>query len=129
MAHITVIDDEPEIRKLLCLMLEGEHQVSDFSNCEDAIKSSQNQSPDLLITDIIFPGLENESGIDAIIEFKHDFPKVKTIAISGGGGFTSDPMMFLECAEKYGADITLCKPFTGRELIDAVDQLLPASGM
>ena len=56
------------------------------------------------------------------MELKQDFPKVKIIAISGGGQV--DAGQYLDIAKKIGADHTLAKPFEKEELLKAVKDLL-----
>jgi len=48
---------------------------------------------------------------------------VKIIAISGGGKM--GPFDYLNMAKKFGASRTLAKPFGVKELIKAVQELLP----
>ncbi len=74
---------------------------------------------DLIISDIFMP---NQEGLRTIKELRQDFPDLKIIAISGGGrvkGFD-----YLEDAKIFGANRTLAKPFTSKEVLEAVGELL-----
>jgi YesN/AraC family two-component response regulator len=73
----------------------------------------------IVITDIIMPDKE---GIEMITELKRDYPRIKIIAMSGGG--RSGPQNYLEMAKHLGASRTLAKPFKHSDLIGAVQELL-----
>ncbi len=55
---------------------------------------------------------------------RREFPNVKLIAISGGGGEFDDPTFFLDAARKLGAKETLAKPFGVGELLSTVRRVL-----
>ncbi len=101
-------------------MLESEgDSVSETPNGSVAIWLHKEKPADLIITDLVMPEKE---GIEIIQEIKRDFPKVKIIAISGGG--TGDAGQYLDMAKTMGADNTLAKPFEKEELLKAVTDLL-----
>ncbi len=70
---------------------------------------------DIVITDIRMP---SKTGNEAILELRAEFPKVKIIAISGGGTVGSE--LYMRVARKLGADHALAKPFAPDELLSAV---------
>ncbi len=74
---------------------------------------------DLIITDIIMP---EKNGLETITDFRHLFPAVKVIAISGGGEIGADN--YLQVAKTLGAQKILRKPFPFRVLLEAVHELL-----
>lgn len=121
MARILIIDDEEMFRQMLRQMLEmAGYEVVEASEGGEAIGLFRKQPADLVITDIFMPEKE---GIATIQEMKKEFPKLKMIAVSGGGnkrcGFE-----YLQFAESVGADCTLSKPFERQEILDAVEKLL-----
>ena len=120
MAVVLVIDDDKQIRLLIRRILENEgHTVHEAADGKNGILLLQQNSIDLVITDIIMPEKE---GLETIIDIRHDFPKMKILAISGGGK-TGLPD-FLPAAKKFGAHKTLPKPFGKQELLEAVNDLL-----
>jgi DNA-binding response OmpR family regulator len=122
MARILIIDDDVQIRKMLRLTLTAAgFEVKDAQDGKVAMKIFRKSPVDVVVTDLIMPEKE---GIETIIELRRDFPDVKIIAISGGGRI--DPKDYLFLAEKLGAQITLEKPFSRKEILDAVNALLPA---
>ncbi|MCU0615349.1 MAG: response regulator [Desulfobacterales bacterium] len=125
MARILIIDDDDQVRKMLRLSLNAAgFDVVEAQDGKAAMKLFHQDPPvDLVITDLITPQKE---GIETMIEFRRDFPKVPIIAISGGG--LIDPDDYLVLADKLGAQITLEKPFSRKDIIDAVNELITSEG-
>ena len=68
MERILIIDDEPQIRSMLTLMLEREgYEVVEAPDGVDGIKIYRQNPADLIITDLIMP---NKDGIGMIIDLK-----------------------------------------------------------
>ena len=66
--------------------------------------------------------MPNKDGIGMIIDLKKEFPKVKIIAMSGGG--VNRPEGYLDGAKKLGATRTLTKPIDRDEMLKAVKETL-----
>jgi len=123
MARILIIDDEPQIRSMLKLMLERDgYEVVEAPDGVEGIKVYRQNPADLIITDLIMP---NKDGIGMIIELKKEFPDVKIIAMSGGG--LNKPEGYLKGAKKLGAACTLTKPIDREEMLKAVKDILKNS--
>ena len=123
MERILIIDDEPQIRSMLTLMLEREgYEVVEAPDGVDGIKIYRQNPADLIITDLIMP---NKDGIGMIIDLKKEFPNVKIIAMSGGG--LNKPDGYLKGAKKLGAACTLTKPIDREEMLEAVREILQES--
>lgn len=120
MALILIIDDEPQIRSMLKLMLERDgYKVAEAPDGIEGIKIYRQTPADLIITDLIMP---NKDGIGMIIELKKEFSDVKIIALSGGG--LNKPEGYLKGAKKLGAACTLTKPIDREEMLRAVKDVL-----
>ena len=120
MGRVLVIDDEPQIRSMLRMMLErAGHEVEEAPDGIEGIRIYRNNPVDLIISDLIMP---NKDGIGMIIELKKEFPDVKIIAMSGGG--LNKPEGYLEGAKKLGAQQTLTKPIDRDELLRTVSDIL-----
>jgi DNA-binding response OmpR family regulator len=74
---------------------------------------------DLIITDLFMPETD---GLELIYQFRHEFPDVKIIAVSGGG--SRGLVELLAVARKMGAQRALMKPFSWEELHAAIQGLL-----
>jgi CheY-like chemotaxis protein len=120
MLRVLIIDDEPQIRSMLRLMLEREgFEVIEAPDGLEGIRRYREKPADLIISDLIMP---NKDGIGMIIELKKEFPDVKIIAMSGGG--LNKPEGYLEGAKKLGAKRTLTKPIHREQLLRAVRDTL-----
>jgi len=123
MALILIIDDEPQIRSMLKLMLERDgYEVAEAPDGIEGIKIYRQNPADLIITDLIMP---NKDGIGTIIDLKKEFPDVKIIAMSGGG--LNKPQGYLKGAKKLGAACTLTKPIDRNEMLKAIKDVLKPS--
>jgi len=123
MASILVIDDETPIRTMLRDILEqDDHEVKEACNGKEAYSIFKKGEFDLLITDLVMP---EKSGIDLIMEIKKEYPDMRVIAISGGGGITGR-FDYLPIAKLIGAKAIINKPFHMSELRETVTNVLAA---
>src|SRR6266849_3062706 len=107
MAEILVIDDEPQMRRLIGRILNGAgHIVHEANNGKDGIDLFHRVHPALVITDIVMPDME---GIEMIRELHQEAPEIPILAISGGG-----PEVYLRAATGLGATAALARPRPGR---------------
>lgn len=117
MATILVIEDNSEIRNVLCVMLEkAGHEVRDSLNGEEGIEKYREWQADLVMTDLFMP---KKAGIETISELMEINPEVKIVAMTAHG--TEEQYDFLRVAEALGAVATLDKPFSNKELLDIVE--------
>lgn len=123
MQRILIIDDEPHILVMLKKMMErAGYEIDLASNGKEGIELFQRSPADLVITDIIMPEKE---GLETIREMKRIHPRLKIIAMSGGGKISAEN--YLETARIFGATRIIEKPFTQGEMVTAVKELM-ASG-
>jgi DNA-binding response OmpR family regulator len=120
LAHILIIDDDPQILNMLGQTLKREgHEVLEALDGKEGLKLYRENPTELVITDLIMPEKE---GIETIMELQRDFPDVKIIAISGGGDNGAD--QYLSIARMLGVERTFAKPIERSELLKAVRELL-----
>lgn len=120
MKRILVVDDERSLRVMLEDLLSYDYEVTLASNGLEAKNLLNNASFDLLITDLVMPEM---NGIELVMAIQKNHPKLKIIAMSGGGGITGR-FDYLPVAELIGAEKILRKPFKLSEMTDAVRQTL-----
>jgi len=131
MANILVVDDEVEVGTAIRRALErAGHIVSVAHNATAGLNVVAQQAPDVVITDIIMPKVH---GVELIKILRERFPRIRVIAISGGGsfgpqGYKPDAISthaYLAAAREAGAAEILTKPFDLTDLIGAIRRLLP----
>lgn len=116
MGTILIIDDEPEIRLLLRIVLESVgHTITEASDGLEGIKSYHKNPVDVIITDIIMSGKE---GLETISELKKEYPDIKIVAMSGGS------KNHLDTAKLLGATEVIQKPFKNNIMLQIVQELL-----
>lgn len=118
--RILVVDDDGDVRELVCRMLEqdGYDAVSAEGGLQ-ALERFGMLSPDLVITDVVMPEVD---GFEVLLKLRHLAPKVVTMVMSGGGRVAPD--IYLETARRLGAKAVLRKPFTKAEMLEAVHRIL-----
>ena len=122
MTKILLIDDDELIRKSVCKVLELEpYNVHAVSNAETAMEYLGNEKVDIVITDIYLP---RKDGFEIIEEIHSKYPVVKIIAMTGGVGHLFDPDTALDVAERTGAHCVIRKPCRGKEILEAVRELI-----
>lgn len=116
MGRILIIEDTEGVRQTLEIMLDNSgHELEVAPNGKEGLARVSARHFDLVITDVIMPEVD---GNDVILELRRHPNPPKIIAISGGGmKVDKDEALMLA---KSQADTVLKKPFTHRELQDAV---------
>ena len=123
MAHILLVDDDEILRDTLLQMLELDgHTVSSAASAEEGLtKFGGGAAIDLVITDILMPGMD---GARLIVELRRRRPQMPIVAISGGRRVLSAEFS-LQSASLAGATCQLAKPFSRHELQSALRHALP----
>lgn len=107
--EILIIDDEPQIRKLLKISLESHsYKVIQASSGNEGLQMAANHAPDLIILDL---GLPDKSGHEILTEIRQWFEK--SIIILSVQNSEEDIIKALD----NGATDFLAKPFRTGELL------------
>lgn len=117
---LLVADDDADMRQSMKLLLErAGYEVALASNGKGALELQRSRVADVLITDIFMPEID---GLETIERFRREFPKVRIIAMSGGG-MRAKGDFYLSTAGVAGADAVLRKPFEKDVLLQTLQKL------
>lgn len=120
MAHILIVDDEPDVCTVMRRALEAAgHAVDVAHDGAVALGKCRASAPDLMLLDLFMPGCD---GIETMIALNRAAIDVKLIVMSGGGLWESS--QFLKIAKLLGAANVLAKPIPLAVLVDTVEHLL-----
>ena len=122
-ANILIVEDHNAVRKALKDLLEIEYPEFKFSEAtcgEEAIKLIDLESPDLIVMDMMLPGM---NGIDSARMIRAVRRSMKIVIL----GMQED-QIYREAAEKAGVSAFILKQEIPAELIPAVNRLLNNGG-
>ena len=117
--RIFIVEDEPDLRDTLSFNFENEgFEVSSFPDGEKCLTSVKKNKPDLIILDLMLPGI---NGLDVCREIRSEEENndVSIIMLTAKGEEIDRIVGF-----ELGADDYVTKPFSVRELILRVKVLL-----
>ena len=123
MAHdILVVDDEADIRSLICGILNDEgYETRGAANSKEALDAIRARSPSLVILDIWLQGSELD-GLEILKIIRRDTPNVPVLMISGHGTIET-----AVAAIKIGAYDFIEKPFKTDRLLVFVERAIDAA--
>jgi putative two-component system response regulator len=120
MATILIVDDRKEHRTATRQVLErAGHRVFETSDGEDALQVARNVRPDLVLSDVLMPGMDGF----ALCRRAQDDPVLRAVPFVLMTGMFADPR-YKEFAAEVGAVDVLQKPLDSRSLREAVDSAL-----
>lgn len=118
---ILVVDDEHHILELIQFNLESnDFDVKTCDNGEDAVKIAKEEEIDLIILDLMLPGI---NGIEACKRIRQSSNKRIPIIMLTAKGEENDKIVGLD----IGADDYMTKPFSIRELLARIRAVLRRS--
>lgn len=114
--HIFIVEDEQKIAALLKEYLEkAGYRATIVSRGDEAVPQVKKKSPDLMLLDIMLPGLDGM----AVCREVRKFSNLPIIMITAKAE-EIDRLLGLE----IGADDYICKPFSPREVVARVKAVL-----
>ena len=119
MAHILLAEDDESLRKFLAAALvKAGHAVTDFGDGGDAYECLKGVSFDLLLTDIVMPGMD---GIELAKRAAELNDGLKIMFITGFAAVALHPSSNAPKQAKV-----LSKPFHLREIVAEVERMIAA---
>lgn len=115
---ILICDDEPSLRELMRVALEGSYQFAEAEDAAEALRLTKELRPDVLLLDVMLPG---GSGLDLLqtIRADPDLSPTRIVVVSAWASAQDRRR-----AEEAGADAFVPKPFAPEQLVTVVDRLL-----
>ena len=120
--RILIVEDQPDIRKLIWMTLEfGDYELHEAENGDDGWRKAQAFRPHVMLLDVMMPG--SMDGLQVCTKIKSDpaLRDIRIIMLTARGQKTD-----IEAGMAAGADAYLIKPFSPLELMDRVEQFLSA---
>ncbi len=113
--EILIIEDEPEIRRLLGNILSDDYKIDFAINGQDGLKQTSFHPPAIIILDLSLPDID---GIEVIKQIR-EWSNVPIIILSAREA-ENDKVDALE----FGADDYLTKPFSAGELLARIKAVM-----
>jgi len=121
MKTVAIVEDNPDNRLLVNVLLSDRYELQEFENGEDALNAFKTSPPDLILLDISLPGLD---GVDVLNRLRSDsqLKNIPVIALTAHA-MAGDRKKYLD----LGFDAYLTKPILDETLLyKAIDTLLKA---
>lgn len=116
---LIIADDEKWVRTTVRTLIPFEKLdmtlACEATNGIEALELCRQHEPDILVTDIMMPGL---TGLELIKELRRIMPKMKIVIISGYNDFE-----YARTAMKYGITDYLLKPVDENELLQVLERI------
>ncbi len=120
MCSILIVDDHPDIRRLLSVILGKNHQIIEAENGAMALEAVKEHQPDIVLLDVMMPG--DIDGLQVLQAIKSNLRTHSTlVAMISARGQDSDSAE----ARTLGANAYFIKPFSPLQVAAWVKNNLP----
>jgi CheY-like chemotaxis protein len=117
--RILVVDDNPDSIAIMRTILETKgYQVLVAASGVEALQQVKDESPDLVLLDVMMPEM---SGIEVLQQIKEDAQTGRLPVILVTAKTHDDDVL---SGYQYGADYYITKPFTPKQLLYGIDLVL-----
>ncbi len=114
MPRILVIDDQADVRAMICIVLRiNQFEMVEAASATAALKAFENSKFDLAIVDIF---LQGTNGFDLIAMMRERVPNLPIVAISG-----MTMLDLVSQSPELANVVCLQKPFRPNELMAAIE--------
>ncbi len=122
MARILVAEDDPAVQSFVArALIHNGHEVNAVDDGLQALESLSGDSFELLITDIVMPGLD---GIALALKVARDYPAMPVLMMTGYSA---------ERLRAHNLEELICqvvvKPFSLKQICDAAEAALTEAGV
>lgn len=120
---ILVIEDQPEIRKLICMTMDyDDFEVHEADNGDNGLKMIKALRPGVVLLDVMMPGLLDGFQVCERVRADPEIAATPIVMLTARGQ-QSD----IEAGKRAGCNDYLTKPFSPLQLIETVERLLTAA--
>jgi CheY-like chemotaxis protein len=116
LATVLICDDEPSLRELIRISLDGPYRFAEANNGEECLELVRRERPDVVILDMMMP---RRNGLEVLAELRSEGVLADTAVIV----LTAQPAA-REAALREGADRVMVKPFEPEQISAAVEEVL-----
>lgn len=121
MKRIMIVEDEDDILNILEESIrEKGFEVKGVNTGEDAISIMEEFRPDIVILDIVLPGI---SGLEVLKFLKDKYPKIMVILAT-----SKNEIDDIKAGYEYQGDYYITKPYKIDEIFKAIDILSSLGG-
>ena len=120
MKKILIVEDQPDIRKLIRMTLEFEdYEIHEAADGAFGLRLASAVGPDLVLLDVMMPG--ELDGLQVCQRIKSDprLAHIKVVLLTARGQARDR-----EAGQQSGADDYLVKPFSPLQLIETIERLV-----
>jgi CheY-like chemotaxis protein len=116
LATVLICDDEPSLRELIRISLDGPYRFVEADDGELSLELARRERPDIVILDMMMP---RRSGLEVLSAIRQDKELADTPVIV----LTAQPAT-REQALSAGANVVMVKPFEPEQIAAAVEEVL-----
>lgn len=125
-AKILVVDDDPDMREALQMILESEgYSVVMAEDGKECLSQLKSEKPDLLILDLLMPNMDGFEVCKALKDPRHaKYGRIPIIILSSVQEGVSQRRYELETGVRLDVDDYVEKPIEGTVLLDRVGKIM-----
>jgi CheY-like chemotaxis protein len=118
LATVLICDDEPALRELIRVSLDGDYSFAEADDGDESIDAVRRLRPDVVILDVMMP---RRNGLEVLSELRNDeeLADIPVIVLTAQPSTREDAL-------REGADLVLDKPFEPDVITAAVEEVLAA---
>ena len=121
MQRVLIVEDQPDIRKLIRMTLEFEaYEIAEAADGTQGLRMVEEFKPDLMLLDVMMPGEFDGLQVCQRIKANPSLAHIKVVLLTARGQARD-----LDDGQNVGADEYLVKPFSPLQLIDTIERLMP----
>lgn len=120
MKRVLIVEDQPDIRKLIRMTLEFEDfEIHEAGDGGAGLRMARAVLPALVLLDVMMPGEMDGLQVCQAIKADATLAGVKVVLLTARGQVRDQ-----DAGRAAGADEYLVKPFSPLQLVDTIDHLL-----